>query len=68
MYLGWFDDTPKKPAQAKIAEACAAYLARFGVRPNVVLVNAADLVAVEGVTVRAVGYIRVNNFWIGWEG
>jgi hypothetical protein len=67
MYLGWFDDNPKKPAQAKIAEACAAYLARFGVRANIVLVNAADLVEVAGVAVRTVGYIRVNNFWIGRE-
>lgn len=67
MYLGWFDDNPKKPATTKIAEACAAYLDRFKTRPNVVLVNPADLVDVVGVAVRAVGYIRVDNFWIGRE-
>lgn len=70
MYLGWFDDS-KKATATKIAEAIAAYVVRFKTRPNVVLLNAADaadMPAVEGVAVRSVGYIRVNNFWIGWEG
>lgn len=39
MYLGWFDDNPKKAATTKIAEGIAAYLARFKTRPNVVLCN-----------------------------
>ncbi|MBK8200186.1 MAG: hypothetical protein IPK75_17710 [Acidobacteria bacterium] len=68
MFLAWFDDNPKKTTGIKIAEAIAAYMARFQVRPTVVLVNAADLVEVPGVTIRAVGYVRANTFWVGQEG
>lgn len=67
MYLGWFDDNPKKPTARKIEEAIDAYVDRFKVRPNVVLVNEADYVDVAGVVVRKEGYIRRNNFWVGWE-
>ncbi len=68
MYLGWFDDNTKKTAEAKIVEAIAAYVGRFKTRPNVVLVNEADrAVGVKGVTVRCEGYIRRNNFWVGYE-
>ena len=67
MYLGWFDDNAKKATQDKVTEAIAAYQNRFGTRPNVVLVNAGDVVERDDVTIRVEGYIRRNNFWIGWE-
>ena len=68
MYLGWFDDNPKKSAAAKIAEAAGAYEARNGFAPNVALVSADDAGAqVAGVTVHAQGYIRRNNYWVGWK-
>lgn len=67
MYLGWFDDNPKKSAALKIAEAIDAYVDRFKTRPNVVLVNEADRAEIKGVLIRAEGYIRRNNFWVGWE-
>ncbi len=65
MYLGWFDDNPKKTPATKIDEAIAAYVERFNSRPSVVLTNEADRVDVQGVTVRSEGYIRRNNFWVG---
>lgn len=67
MYLGWFDDNPKKAVSLKIEEAIDAYMDRFNVRPNVVLVNEADRTDISGVNVRSEGYIRRNNFWVGWE-
>lgn len=67
MYLGWFDDNPKKSASLKIEEAIHAYTDRFKTRPNVVLVNEADRAEINGVLVRSEGYIRRNNFWVGWE-
>lgn len=67
MYLGWFDDNPKKPVTLKIEEAIDAYVDRFKARPNVVLVNEADRADIKGVLVRSEGYIRRNNFWVGWE-
>jgi len=67
MYLGWFDDNPKKSTSLKIEEAIRAYVDRFKVRPNVVLVNEADCAEIKGVLVRSEGYIRRNNFWVGWE-
>ncbi|MBK9942698.1 MAG: hypothetical protein IPP13_13890 [Kouleothrix sp.] len=67
MYLGWFDDNPKKAAELKIEEAIDAYVDRFKTRPNVVLVNEADRIEIKGVLIRSEGYIRRNNFWVGWE-
>lgn len=67
MYLGWFDDNAKHTQAQKIADAIGAYVARFGVQPNVVLVNKEELIEVAGVDVRAAGYIRRNNVWVGWE-
>lgn len=67
MYLGWYDDTPKKTAQMKIEEAVAAYVSRFHSRPNVVLVNEQDRADVNGVAVRSETYMVRNNFWVGWE-
>lgn len=70
MYLGWFDDNGKKPTTEKIREAMAAYRARFHADPNVVLVSRDEEAPaeVDGVLVRAEGYIRRNNFWAGFEG
>ncbi len=67
MYLGWYDDNPKKPVALKISEAIEAYTSRFKAHPNVVLVNEADQDAVDGVQVRTEGFIRRNNFWVGIE-
>lgn len=69
MYSGWFDDS-RKPVANKIQDAIDAYVERFGYRPVVVLVSAADAQAagverVDGVPIRAEGYIRPNNFWPG---
>ena len=48
MYLGWFDDNPKKTTTLKIEEAIYAYVERFKTRPNVVLVNEADRAEIKG--------------------
>ena len=65
MFLGWFDDNAKKTTADKIAEAMAAYVARFRTQPSVVLVNEAERIDVPGVTVRSEAYIRKNNYWVG---
>jgi tRNA (Thr-GGU) A37 N-methylase len=67
MYLLWYDDSAKKAPKVKIEEAIGAYTDRFKTRPNVVLVNEADRAEIMGVLVRCEGYIRQNNFWVGWE-
>lgn len=67
MYYGWFDDNPKLSAELKIQDAVAAYMRRFGKRPNIVLVNEADIAEIKGLTVRAEHFIRRHNFWVGYE-
>lgn len=64
MFLMWFDDTKKPPAD-KIRAAIAAYVARFERQPTAVLCNEAEICAVAGVAVRSEGYVRKSNFWIG---
>jgi hypothetical protein len=67
LYNMWYDDNPKKPVETKIAEAIAAYVARFGSSPNVVLCNEAQRCAVVGVQVRGETRIGKDLFHVGWE-
>ncbi len=67
MFLGWYDDTPKKSVTEKIEEAIERFVAKFGEAPNVCLVNAENVVAIEGLEVKAAPYVRPNHFWIGRE-
>ncbi len=41
--LLWYDADPKKPIEAKIAEAAQRYYEKFGVRPNTCFVNPSAL-------------------------
>lgn len=68
LFLMWYDDTPDKTATEKIHEAIAAYVARFGENPALVLVNAIDFVDVAGWSVCRDLRVRPNNFWVGREG
>jgi hypothetical protein len=64
----WYDDNPKVTVSQKIAEAIEAYTSRFrGTTPNLVLVNEADVVSVDGIEVRGVSTIRRNTIWVGHE-
>jgi len=65
MFLGWFDDTPKKSEATKIEEAIERYMTKFGQVPNVCLVNASNFTPYKGLDVRAVEYVRPNHFWVG---
>src|SRR4051812_17422894 len=65
MYLGWFDDTSKKPILTKIDEAVERFTFRFGVAPAVCLVSAAELVQHPRVEVRAAGHVRPNYYFVG---
>lgn len=67
VYLLWYDDNTKKASKLKIEEAISAYTDRFKSRPNVVLVNEADQTDIQGMLIRSEGFIRRNNFWVGWE-
>jgi hypothetical protein len=62
-------DESKRPIEAKIADACAAYEARFGVPPTVALVSEDDNApaAVGGVVTRAEKRIGRNVVHVGVE-
>lgn len=66
-YLMWQALDPKKATEQKILEAIAAYVARFGSSPNVVLCNESQRCAVAGVQVRSEGRIGKDVFHVGWE-
>ena len=67
MFLIWYDDTKKKPTEAKIVEGVQRYLERFGEAPNVCLVNPSQAVSAAGLEVRPTPYVRANNYWLGVE-
>lgn len=65
MFVGWFDDDPKKPAKVKLLKGLERYREKFGESASLVLVNAKDACTVQDVEVRVVEYVRPNNFWVG---
>lgn len=67
LYFVWYDDNAKKPVVEKIQEAIAAYVTRFATQPSLLLVNAADLIEVANVLVRAERTVQPNTFWLAYE-
>lgn len=67
MFLGWYDDTAKKSIAEKIEEAVERFVVKFGEQPTVCLVNADNVVEVEGLEIKPMPYVRPNHFWIGRE-
>lgn len=65
MFQGWFDDDPKTPASEKVVGGLERYRVKFGTPADLVLVNTKDACSVRDVEVRAVEYVRPNNFWVG---
>ncbi len=65
MFLGWFDDTPKKSVMQKLEEAVERYVDKFGEAPNLCLVNATNATTYDGLEVRVADYVRPNHFWVG---
>ncbi len=65
MYLGWFDDNRKKESKLKIEEAIERYVAKFGSKPTLCLVNAVDNTLYDGIEVKVASYVRPNHFWVG---
>ena len=65
MFLGWFDDTPKKSVTQKLAEAIERYEAKFGETPTLCLVNVTNSAEYSGLEVRVADYVRPNHFWVG---
>jgi hypothetical protein len=64
LFFVWYDDIPTKPVVDKIKEAIAAYVARFEIRPSLVLVNAVDQVNMADVLVQTARTVQPNTFWI----
>jgi hypothetical protein len=67
MFLGWFDDTPKKATPVKIDEAIDCYRERFGRVPNLCLVNEQDQITHDEINVKVAKTVRPNNFWVGCD-
>lgn len=65
LFLGWFDDNPKKSVETKVKEGIAAYTERFNAQPTVVLMHQPDMIAYPEIEVRTEAYIRKHNFWFG---
>ncbi len=67
LYFVWYDDTPKKLASEKLAEAIVAYTARFHAPPNLVLVHANDQLGAVDMAVRYERTVQPNTFWLGYD-
>lgn len=67
LYLGWYEDNPKKGVVTRIEEAIRAYRKKFEIDPTVVLVSKDEEVpaAVDGCPTRVENFIRRNNYWVG---
>lgn len=66
LYLEWDELNPKKPVKVRLEEAVAAYQARFGTAPNVILVNEADASATHpGCAVQVGRQVRKDCYQVG---
>lgn len=64
-FLVWYDADTMRPLAEKIQNALGAYHRRFHVAPNLVLVNAADVIDVAGIEIRSTRTVQPHNFWVG---
>lgn len=71
MFLGWYDPDKKWPARAKLADAVARYIEKFGIQPEVCLTNVTDAAELAtdqeapDLLVRGVSYIPRFTFYVG---
>lgn len=70
MFLIWFDNDRKRPLRAKVEAAAERYRERFGLAPEVVLLNPAQPGAEEaiaGIPVRTTPLVSPDHFYVGAE-
>lgn len=71
-YLGWFDPDPKRTTLDKAAAALDRFQRKFGIFPNVCLVNDETARAlppsVAGMRIEAMRSVPRQTFYVGREG
>ena len=65
MFLVWYDNDRKKPASAKIEEAVARFVEKYGRQPAVVLVNPTEHIDEMALPVVARPTVGKDQFWLG---
>ncbi len=65
LFLVWYDADSRRSVGEKIQDALAAYTRRFSAAPNLVLVNAADMIEVTTIEVRSERTVQPHHFWVG---
>lgn len=65
LFYVWLDDQ-RRPLEHKLAAACAAYEARFGRLPSVILISQREDIAgaPAGIALEARSYIRPHHYWL----
>jgi hypothetical protein len=64
-YLVWYDADARRSVAEKIQDARAAYVRRFNLLPNLVLVNEVDAVQLADIEVRSERTVQPHTFWLG---
>ncbi len=69
--LLWFDNDPQRKMADKISQAATRYQVKFGRRPPICYLNAADLNGqpdeIKGIRLQAVPNVLRHHFWVGVE-
>ena len=71
MYFAWYDNDRKRAVHLKVDDACAAYAAKFGHQPSLVLLCQGDLDELKRdrltatVELKAVPFLSRNTFYVG---
>ncbi len=66
-YLAWYDDDKKKAAAKKIDEAYERFIERYGLEPNICLVNEEEEIRHDKLIIKQVHRVAKNTYWIGHE-
>lgn len=70
MFLIWFDNDRKRPLRVKVAAAAERYQERFGVAPELVLLNPAQAgteEAIAGIAVHTTPLVSPDHLYVGAE-
>jgi hypothetical protein len=65
LYLVWYDADTRRSVGEKIEDARAAYVRRFHLAPDLILVNAVNATELSDIEVRSERTVQPHHFWVG---
>lgn len=63
-YMVWYDKDKKIKQETKLKRAIQYYTSKYGVAPNEVVVNQADIELKSDIPIRSESFVNTNHFYL----